>query len=104
MQRNHTAEVKKSFTSQADPFIRIECGKTEIEDKENYIPNTLDPVFGRFFELTATLPVDKDLKISVWDWDMVGSNDLIGETVIDLEDRYLSKHRALCGIPKSYKM
>ncbi|XP_063717173.1 dysferlin-like isoform X4 [Symsagittifera roscoffensis] len=88
----------------ADPYIYIECGKQEVNDVENYSPNTLDPMFGRMFEMTVTLPVEKDLKVAIWDWDAIGANDLIGETVIDLEDRYLSKHRALCGIPKSYKI
>ena len=44
----------------------------------------------------------KDLRLSLWDWDLIGSDDKIGETRIDLENRYLSKYKAWCGLPKSY--
>mgnify|MGYP002153717044 CR=1 FL=1 len=54
------------------------------------------------FEVSTVLPLHKDLTIRVMDYDLVSSDDLIGETVIDLENRMLSKHRACCGIPKSY--
>lgn len=56
------------------------------------------------FELNAVLPVMKDLTIRLKDYDIISSDDLIGETVIDLENRYLSKQRATCGIPKTYSM
>jgi dysferlin len=46
----------------------------------------------------------KDLTIRLKDYDIISSDDLIGETVIDLENRYLSKHRATCGIPQTYSM
>ena len=36
--------------------------------------------------------------LQLMDWDMVGSDDLIGETRIDLENRFYSRHRATCGI------
>lgn len=54
------------------------------------------------FEFTATIPVVKDLKISVMDYDLIGRDDLIGETQIDLEQRMLSRHFAMCGCSKTY--
>ena len=54
------------------------------------------------FELTATIPIVKDLRISVMDYDVIGRDDLIGETVVDLENRFLSRFRATCGLPQSY--
>lgn len=44
------------------------------------------------------------LTVAVYDWDLVGTDDLIGETKIDLENRFYSKHRATCGITQSYSM
>ena len=45
------------------------------------------------FELPATLPLDHTLTISVMDWDRLSADDLIGETKIDLENRFLSQYR-----------
>ena len=38
----------------------------------------------------------------VYDWDLLGSDDLIGETKVDLEDRFYSRHRATCGLAAKY--
>lgn len=56
------------------------------------------------YELKATLPTDSLLKVSVMDYDLTSADDLIGETTIDLENRYLSKQRALCGLPETFSM
>lgn len=58
----------------------------------------------RSFDIDATFPMDSTLTVSIYDWDLVGTDDLIGETKIDLENRYYSKHRATCGIASSYAM
>lgn len=58
--------------------------------------------FFSVFEVIGTLPLNKDLTIQVWDKDLTTSDDLIGETTIDLENRYLSRHRATVGLPKQY--
>lgn len=86
----------------ADPYVEIELGKKKVSSRDDYIPNSIEPVFGKMFELNCTLPVKKDLIVRIKDYDIISSDDLIGETIIDLENRFLSKHRATCGIPKSY--
>ena len=87
---------------QCDPFLKVKMGKKEINDKDNYIPSQLNPIFGKMFELPAVLPFDHTLTISVMDWDPFSAHDLIGETTIDFENRFLSQHRATCGLPESF--
>ncbi|XP_051998242.1 fer-1-like protein 6 isoform X2 [Xyrauchen texanus] len=86
----------------ADPYIVLKLGKTEIKDRVNYIPKQLNPVFGRSFEIQSTFPKESLLTILIYDYDTVGGDDLIGETHIDLENRYYSRHRATCGLPTEY--
>ncbi|PAA77701.1 hypothetical protein BOX15_Mlig001839g4 [Macrostomum lignano] len=86
----------------ADPYVEIELGKKRVDNKDKYIPNCLSPVFGQVFELKCILPIDKDLYIRIKDYDFLSSDDVIGETVIDLENRYLSKFNACVGLPQSY--
>lgn len=58
----------------------------------------------RLFELNCHIPQDKDLKISIFDFDLLSADEKVGETVIDLENRLLSRFGSHCGIPKSYCM
>ncbi|XP_036066305.1 otoferlin isoform X6 [Oryzias melastigma] len=96
----HPADIN----GKADPYIVIKLGKTEVKDKENYISKQLNPVFGKSFDIEATFPMESMLTVSVYDWDLVGTDDLIGETKIDLENRFYSKFRATCGISSSYSV
>ncbi|XP_059368622.1 otoferlin isoform X13 [Carassius carassius] len=96
----HPADIN----GKADPYIVIRLGKSEIRDKENYISKQLNPVFGKSFDIEATFPMESMLTVAVYDWDLVGTDDLIGETKIDLENRYYSKHRATCGIASNYSV
>nr|XP_046229598.1 otoferlin isoform X3 [Scatophagus argus] len=96
----HPADIN----GKADPYIVIKLGKSEIKDKENYISKQLNPVFGKSFDIEATFPMESMLTVSVYDWDLVGTDDLIGETKIDLENRFYSKYRATCGISSTYSV
>uniref|UniRef100_A0A3Q3WWF6 Otoferlin n=1 Tax=Mola mola TaxID=94237 RepID=A0A3Q3WWF6_MOLML len=96
----HPADIN----GKADPYIVIKLGKSEIKDKENYISKQLNPVFGKSFDIEATFPMESMLTVSVYDWDLVGTDDLIGETKLDLENRFYSKYRATCGISSSYSV
>ncbi|KAJ8352748.1 hypothetical protein SKAU_G00242240 [Synaphobranchus kaupii] len=86
----------------SDPYIVIKLGKTEIKDRDNYIPKQLNPTFGRSFEIQAMFPKESLLTVLIYDHDTIGSDNLIGETRIDLENRFYSRHRATCGLPSEY--
>nr|XP_010987072.2 fer-1-like protein 6 [Camelus dromedarius] len=88
----------------SDPYIVVKLGKTEIKDRDKYIPKQLNPVFGRSFEIQATFPKESLLSVLIYDHDMIGTDDLIGETRIDLENRFYSKHRAICGLQNQYEI
>ena len=32
---------------QADPYIEVVLGKKKLNSRDEYLPNTVDPVFGR---------------------------------------------------------
>uniref|UniRef100_A0A8C9T129 Fer-1-like protein 4 n=1 Tax=Scleropages formosus TaxID=113540 RepID=A0A8C9T129_SCLFO len=86
----------------ADPYIVVRVGQQQMDTKDRYIPKQLHPVFGEVFELTLSFPLETELTLMVFDHDLVGSDDLIGETHIDLENRFYSRHRAGCGIALYY--
>ncbi|XP_076179645.1 otoferlin isoform X2 [Ptiloglossa arizonensis] len=90
------------LNGKADPYVVLHLGGKRISDKENYVSKQLNPVFGKCFEIEATFPQDSLLTIQVLDWDLVGADDMIGETKIDLENRFYSRHRATCGLANRY--
>ncbi|KAM8947023.1 fer-1-like protein 4 isoform 2-T2 [Pelodytes ibericus] len=86
----------------ADPYVVVKVGEQNKDSKERYIPKQLNPVFGEVFEISISFPVETELLIQVFDHDMVGSDDLIGETKLDLENRFYSNHRANCGLASQF--
>ncbi|RWS04688.1 otoferlin-like isoform X2, partial [Dinothrombium tinctorium] len=87
----------------SDPYIVIVLGDRKVSDRDHYISNQLNPVFGRCFEFEATFPQDCFLAVQIKDFDLIGQNELIGETKIDLEARYYSYQRFICGLQKTYE-
>ncbi|EFN77733.1 Otoferlin [Harpegnathos saltator] len=73
----------------------------ETNDREQSLSN-LSILSGRMFEIEASFPRDYKLTIQVWDYDAATADDLIGETRIDIENRFYSRHRAHCGIADVY--
>ncbi|XP_055886227.1 otoferlin-like isoform X5 [Biomphalaria glabrata] len=96
----HPADIN----GKADPYLVIRLGSKSQNDKDNYISKQLNPVFGKCFEFEATFPMESLLTVQVYDWDLIGVDDLIGETKLDLENRYYSRHRASCGLAQKYEL
>eukprot|EP00056_Hartaetosiga_gracilis_P007895 m.113633 g.113633 ORF g.113633 m.113633 type:complete len:2195 (+) comp12801_c0_seq2:42-6626(+) len=86
-----------------DAYVQIKVGKKRVvKDSKNYIPSSLNPLIGRYFDVEMTLPRDTQITLGIWDHDTLSGDDLVGETVIDIEDRVLTKQRAMCGLPQNY--
>ncbi|CAF1161705.1 unnamed protein product [Rotaria sp. Silwood1] len=94
----------KDSSGKSDPYIEIQLGKIKIDNRDEKIPNTTNPVFGKMFEIKTIIPLAKDLIIRIKDWDLITTDDIIGQTTIDLENRLLSKYRATCGLPLQYNV
>ena len=82
---------KKDIGSESDPYLVLKLGSIVINDRENYQTDEPNPKIYRHFDLPVTLPGASTLKIQVWDYDSILTDDKIGTTKIDLEDRYFSK-------------
>ncbi|EPY78283.1 otoferlin-like protein [Camelus ferus] len=100
--------VKATSLAPADPngkadlYVVVSAGRERLDTKERYIPKQLNPIFGEVLELSISLPAEPELTVAMFDHDLVGSDDLIGETHIDLENRFYSHHRANCGLASQY--
>nr|XP_027775573.1 fer-1-like protein 5 [Marmota flaviventris] len=92
----------QDFNGLCDPYVILKLGKTKLGNRDLYQPNTVDPIFGMVFELTCNIPLEKDLHIQLFDFDLFSADDEIGTTIIDLENRLLSGFGACCGLAKSY--
>ncbi|XP_016074714.1 PREDICTED: fer-1-like protein 5 [Miniopterus natalensis] len=92
----------QDYNGLCDPYVILKLGQTKLGNRNMYQPNTLNPIFGMMFELSCTIPLEKDLEIELYDFDLLSPDDKIGATVIDLENRLLSGFGARCGLSQSY--
>lgn len=67
-----------------------------------YALNSIPFIYCRVFDFEAIIPMENMLTVGIYDYDMVGSDDLIGQTKIDIENRFYSRHRPTCGLSSTY--
>lgn len=72
----------------SDPYLILDTGVQTTTKKEGcLVMKTQNPDFFHCYEMKAIIP-GSQLKISMWDHDDLSGDDLIGETCIDLENRF----------------
>ena len=78
----------KDFGGTSDPYVVASLAGRQIKDIEHVQEKTLNPEIFRRFDFESQLPGPSALKVAVWDKNNYKSDELIGETTIDLEDRW----------------
>lgn len=68
----------------SDPYVKIQIGNT-IKEKTRTIYRNLNPEFDEDFEVSLN-DMAEPMRISVWDSDLLGADDLIGELSIRLDE------------------
>lgn len=76
--------------SDSDPYLFVKLGNKTFNDRDNYQLDEPNPDFYKCFEFEAIFPGCPMLDVQVYDFDDLFGDDMIGETKIDLEDRFFS--------------
>lgn len=88
----------------SDPYLVLKLGKKKFDDRKNYVLDEPNPKFMKHFDFETTFPGCPMLFIEAYDYDELFGDDLIGNTAVDLEDRYfLPEWRALMDKPVEYR-
>ena len=75
----------------SDPYLICKLGKDVFNDRKNHLDDVTDADFYKLYTFKTSIPGNTTLDIKCKDWDFIGTDDLIGRTVIDLEDRWFDK-------------
>ena len=83
--------AKKDLFSESDPYVKLYLNnKLVINEKKNYQEDQKNCKWYKYYDIPGEMPGSSNLKIEVMDYDDLLSDDLIGYTIIDLEDRYFN--------------
>jgi Ca2+-dependent lipid-binding protein len=76
----------------SDPYIKLKLGDQVISDRANFQKNvSSNAKFYKNFEMQAKFPGSSKLEVMVMDRDAIVQDNLVGKTIVDLEDRCLAR-------------
>ena len=82
---------KKDLLSDSDPYIKIYFGdKKKFDEQKNHKNDKKNIKWYKYYDILTEFPGDSTLRIEVWDYNPIFKDELIGQTSIDLEDRYFN--------------
>lgn len=76
--------------SASDPYLVLKCNDKVYNERDIYQLDEPNPKFNKHYDFEGVFPGCSPLQIDVWDYDDIFGDDLIGTTIVDLEDRYFS--------------
>jgi len=81
----------------SDPYLAIQLGKETFDGRNDYIEDEVEADFYRSVEVNAELPGAGSMIVRIMDYDTFG-DELIGQTIIDLEDRWFDERWQQLGM------
>ena len=82
---------KKDLLSDSDPYIKIYFGgEKKFDEVKLHQKNKKNVKWYKYYDIHSIFPGDSTLRIEIWDHNSVFTDELIGYTSIDLEDRYFN--------------
>ena len=82
--------AQRDLFSLSDPYLIVKCGDKEFNEQKNYQLDTSEPQFHKCYEFVIDFPGAPLVEIIANDYDDFFGDDLIGKTVLDLDDRFFS--------------
>jgi hypothetical protein len=85
--------VPKDSNGLCDPYLCVTNGPStsyKRRDDKAYKAKTLEPEYYAYYEVPCTLPAQGEVTVAVWDWDRLGSDELVGVSKIDVAQRFFS--------------
>ena len=76
--------------SASDPYLIVECNGKSVNERDNYIVDEPNPDFYKRYDFEAKFPGCAPLVVKAMDYDPIFGDELIGTTIVDLEDRFFS--------------
>ena len=96
--------ASRDMGSFSDPYMIVKCGKTVHNMRDKYQLDEPNPKIHQVFEFNCRFPGTSPLEIEAYDYDDLFGDDLIGRTVLDLDDRFFSPEwRGLLDKPIEYR-
>ena len=83
--------AKRDAFSESDPYLFIKCGKTEFNEQKNYQLDTACPEFFKCYDFITDFPGAPVVEILAYDYDDFFGDELIGKSILELDDRYFSQ-------------
>jgi len=69
----------------------IKCGEYTFNGRNNYFLDDPNPKFNKVHHFDVDFPGASTLEISFYDYDDLFTDELIGRTKIDLDDRFYNQ-------------
>jgi len=75
----------------SDPYCVIKIGNVTFNERDNYTPDCSNPKFNKRYEFKGEFPGCYPLVVEVFDHDFLFGDDLIGKTIMDLDERFFNQ-------------